>query len=382
MKIVIAPDSFKGSVSAMEAALYMERGVKRALPDARTVRVPVADGGEGTLDALIAATGGRKAEVTVTGPLGDPVKAEYGVLGDGNTAVIEMASASGLCLIEDDRKNPMAATTYGTGELIRKALDDGCRSFILAIGGSATNDGGIGMLQALGMRLLDASGMPVGFGGQELGRIAAIDDSQWDRRIAESAFVIASDVQNPLVGPSGASYVFGPQKGATPDMIGILDHAMSRFADVVQAKTGLRLHDRPGAGAAGGLGGAFQAFFPAQMRRGIDIVIEHTKLREHLQEADLVFTGEGRVDFQTASGKTPMGVAQEAKKLGIPAIVIAGSIGPGIESLYEFGILSVHSIVNAPMTLQEAMEKTPELLSQRAEQIVRTFLYTNQQSEF
>ncbi len=366
----------------MEAALYMERGVKRALPDARTVRVPVADGGEGTLDALIAATGGRKAEVTVTGPLGDPVKAEYGVLGDGNTAVIEMASASGLCLIEDDRKNPMAATTYGTGELIRKALDDGCRSFILAIGGSATNDGGIGMLQALGMRLLDASGMPVGFGGQELGRIAAIDDSQWDRRIAESAFVIASDVQNPLVGPSGASYVFGPQKGATPDMIGILDHAMSRFADVVQAKTGLRLHDRPGAGAAGGLGGAFQAFFPAQMRRGIDIVIEHTKLREHLQEADLVFTGEGRVDFQTASGKTPMGVAQEAKKLGIPAIVIAGSIGPGIESLYEFGILSVHSIVNAPMTLQEAMEKTPELLSQRAEQIVRTFLYTNQQSEF
>ncbi|MCZ8511745.1 glycerate kinase [Paenibacillus filicis] len=372
MKIVIAPDSFKGSISAVEAAHAIEKGIKQYLPDAQTVLLPVADGGEGTLESMVAATKGKKIECTVTGPLSNPVKASYGLLGDGKTCVIEMASASGLCLVPKDQLNPLVTTTYGTGELIKKALDDGCRQFILAIGGSATNDGGIGMLQALGMQLLDSLGEVVGYGGKELCKISTIDDTGWDQRIAESTFIIASDVQNPLVGTHGASHVFGPQKGATPEMVELLDKNMNHWADLVEAKKGIRLHDLPGAGAAGGIGGAFQAFFPAIMKRGIDIVIECTGLREALLGADVVFTGEGQIDFQTASGKTPMGVAQEAQKLNIPTIVLAGSIGNGIDILYQYGIQSIHSIVSGPMTLQEAMEKAPELLAQKAEQVMRT----------
>lgn len=372
MKIVIAPDSFKGSISAVEAAHAIEKGIKQYLPDAQTVLLPVADGGEGTLESMVAATKGKKIECTVTGPLRKPVKASYGLLGDGKTCVIEMASASGLCLVPKDQLNPLVTTTYGTGELIKKALDDGCRQFILAIGGSATNDGGIGMLQALGMQLLDSLGEVVGYGGKELCKISTIDDTGWDQRIAESTFIIASDVQNPLVGTHGASHVFGPQKGATPEMVELLDKNMNHWADLVEAKKGIRLHDLPGAGAAGGIGGAFQAFFPAIMKRGIDIVIECTGLREALLGADVVFTGEGQIDFQTASGKTPMGVAQEAQKLNIPTIVLAGSIGNGIDILYQYGIQSIHSIVSGPMTLQEAMEKAPELLAQKAEQVMRT----------
>jgi glycerate kinase len=223
------------------------------------------------------------------------------------------------------------------------------------------------------MRLLDSSGKQVGFGGVSLDQIVRIDDQEFDSRIAESSFLIASDVQNPLVGPSGASYVFGPQKGATPEMVEILDQKLTYFADLVQEKTGIRLHDKPGAGAAGGIGGAFQAFFPSTMRRGIDIVIEHTKLESALMGADLVITGEGQIDFQTASGKTPMGVAQEAQKQGIPTIVLAGSIGEGIDILYQYGIHSVHSIVNAPMPLEEAMQNGSFLLQQKSEQVVRTY---------
>lgn len=377
VKIVIAPDSFKGSISAVEAARAIEKGIQNYLPHAETVLVPVADGGEGTMDSLVAATCGKKVGVTVKGPLGTPVDAEYGVLGDGNTCVIEMASASGLGLVPEDRRNPMVTTTYGTGQLIKQALDDGHRSFILAIGGTATNDGGIGMLQALGMRLLDSSGEEVGFGGKELDRIAVIDDSRWDERIAGSTFLIAADVRNPLLGPDGAAHVFGPQKGATPEMIDILDRKMGHWADLVQNATGIRLHDMPGAGAAGGTSGTFQAFFPGTMRRGIDIVIEYTRLREHLVGAGAVFTGEGRIDFQTASGKTPMGVAQEAQKLGIPVFVLAGSIGRGSETLHQYGIQSIHSIINAPMSLQEAIERAPELLAQTAEQVLRTFKCIN-----
>jgi len=374
VKIVIAPDSFKGSLSALEAALAIERGVCKAVPQAKTAVVPVADGGEGTTDSLVAATNGRTVEATVTGPLREPVRASFGLLGDGETCVVEMASASGLTLIEPARRNPMLTTTYGTGELIKRALDLGCRRFILAIGGSATNDGGIGMLQALGMRLLDAEGKDVGFGGAELGRVVDIDDAGFDPRIAASEFLIASDVQNPLIGPHGAAHVFGPQKGATEEMVLLLDDYLRTFADAVERKTGVRLHDKPGAGAAGGIGGAFQAFFPSRTERGIDIVIEYTGLKEKLRGADLVLTGEGQVDFQTASGKTPMGVAQEARKLGIPAIVLAGSVGKGIDALYPVGIASVHSIVNAPMTLEEAMARGAELLELAAEQVVRAFV--------
>lgn len=372
MKVVIAPDSFKGSVTAMEAARAIERGIKKFLPQALTRTVPVADGGEGTMDSLVSATGGKKVKVEVKDPLARPTEAEYGLLGDGKTCVIEMASASGLYLISPEERNPLKTTTYGTGELIKKALDAGCRHFILAIGGSATNDGGIGMLQALGMKLLDEAGEEVGFGGEQLDRIVTIDDRNFDERISQSSFLIASDVQNPLIGPNGATYVFGPQKGATPEMVEVLDKKMARWADVVESKTGIRLHDRPGAGAAGGLGGAFQAFFRAEMRRGIDIVIEYTRLKETMADADLVFTGEGQIDFQTASGKTPMGVAQVAQQLGIPTIVLTGSIGKGIDELYRYGITSIHSIVNGPMTLDEAMKRAAELLEQKAEQIMRT----------
>ena len=374
MKIVIAPDSFKGSLSAFEVAKAIEKGVKKVREDIETVLVPVADGGEGTLDSLVAATNGRKVQVDVKGPLLETVQAEYGLLGDGETCVIEMANASGLYLIEQSQLNPFITTTYGTGELIKKALDNGCRKFILGIGGSATNDGGAGMLQALGMKLLDSEGQSIRFGGGALRDIVQIDVSEFDARIAESEFLIASDVQNPLIGINGASFVFGPQKGATPEMVDQLDQNLQHYANLVEEVTGVRLHEMAGAGAAGGIGGAFQAFFPSKMSRGIDIVVEYTGLKEKLIGADCVFTGEGQIDFQTASGKTPMGVAQEAKKCGIPVFVLAGSIGRGIDVLYEHGITSVHSIVNGPMALEEAMERGEELLLQAAERVVRTYL--------
>lgn len=374
MKIVIAPDSFKGSLSALEVAQAIERGVKRVKKEANAILVPVADGGEGTMDSLVASTNGRKVQVTVTGPISKPVQAEYGILGDGATCVIEMASASGLCLVDRSELNPMVATTYGTGELIKQALDDGCRKFILAVGGSATNDGGAGMLQALGMKLLDKKGQSIGFGGGSLCNLAYIDAEEFDSRIKESEFLIASDVQNPLIGLSGASHVFGPQKGATPEMVQILDANLNHWADLVEKHTGVRLHNLPGAGAAGGIGGAFQSFFPSETNRGIDLVMEYTKLGEKMAGAVCVFTGEGQVDFQTASGKTPMGVAQEAQKRGLPVFVLTGSIGKGIDVLYEYGITSVHSIVNGPMSLEEAMDHAASLLEQRAEQVIRTFL--------
>jgi len=374
LKIVIAPDSFKGSLSAFEVAKAIEKGVKKVREDIETILVPVADGGEGTLDSLVAATNGRKVQVDVKGPLLETVQAEYGLLGDGETCVIEMANASGLYLIEQSQLNPFITTTYGTGELIKKALDNGCRKFILGIGGSATNDGGAGMLQALGMKLLDSEGQSIRFGGGALRDIVQIDVSEFDARIAESEFLIASDVQNPLIGINGASFVFGPQKGATPEMVDQLDQNLQHYANLVEEVTGVRLHEMAGAGAAGGIGGAFQAFFPSKMSRGIDIVVEYTGLKEKLIGADCVFTGEGQIDFQTASGKTPMGVAQEAKKCGIPVFVLAGSIGRGIDVLYEHGITSVHSIVNGPMALEEAMERGEELLLQAAERVVRTYL--------
>ncbi|MGE8079935.1 glycerate kinase [Peribacillus loiseleuriae] len=375
MKIVIAPDSFKGSLSAVEAAISIEKGVKKAFPNIETVILPIADGGEGTMETLIVATGGSKKRVPVTGPLGKIVEAEYGILGNGETCVIEMASASGIAHVTSDKLNPRLATTYGTGELIKQALDDGYKSFILAIGGSATNDGGAGMLQALGVKLLDEEGKEISFGGAELARINSIDTSGFDKRIKDGKFLIASDVQNPLIGPDGASKVFGPQKGATIDDVKILDRCLAHFANEVEKVTGIHLHNRPGAGAAGGLGGAFQAFFPAETRRGIDIVIEYTKLQQALIGADLVITGEGQVDFQTASGKTPMGVAQAAKSHGVPTIILAGSIGPGIESLYQFGVVSVNSIINQPMMISEALERASELLEHCSEQVIRSFFY-------
>jgi glycerate kinase len=372
VKIVIAPDSFKGSISAAEAATAIERGIKHCFPQAETIKIPIADGGEGTMDSLVMATGGRKVEVRVTGPLGQYVDAAYGLLQSGNVAVIEMAQASGLTLITSDERSPLTATTYGTGELIKKALDDGCRSFILALGGSATNDGGAGMLQALGMHLLDDAGNEVAWGGGQLKHIQTIDARNWDARIAESQFLIASDVQNPLLGPNGATYIYGPQKGVTPEMLELLEENMTAWANLIQQTNGAKVHELAGAGAAGGLCGAFLAFFPTTIKRGIDVVIQYTGIHTHLDGADLVITGEGQIDAQTASGKTPMGIAQEAQKYNVPTIALAGSVGQGIDILYEHGIMAVFSIMNGPMTLQQAMDNAAALIESTTEQVMRS----------
>lgn len=381
MRIIAAPDSFKGSLTAVDAAEAMKQGVLAAFPEAEVVLIPSADGGEGTLDTLVSLGKGTKKQVTVTGPLGESVLAEYGVLTESGVCVIEMASASGIELIAEEQLNPLKATTYGTGELIRQALDDGYTSFILAIGGSATNDGGAGMLQALGMKLLDERGESIGFGGGSLGKLHQIDCSAFDPRIAASSFVIASDVENPFIGVNGASYVFGPQKGATPEMVLELDRQLAHFADKVAEKTGIKLHDRPGAGAAGGIGGAFQAFFPSRMERGIDIVLQHQRFSEHVENADLVLTGEGRVDAQTVSGKTAMGIAQAAGEKGVPVIVLAGSVGDGAEALYDYGVVSLHSIMKRPMTMKEAIEEAADLLRWATEQAVRAYFHSKKRYE-
>lgn len=375
MKIIIAPDSYKGSLTAVQAAKAIDEGIKRAFPHANTSLVPVADGGEGTIETLVSATNGKLKSIKVLAPLGNEVIASYGILGDGKTCVIEMASASGLDLVPQDKLSPLQTTTYGTGQLIKQALDDGYKTFILAIGGSATNDGGTGMLQALGLKILDYKGNQIGFGGGELNKVDQIILDDFDSRIYNCNFIIASDVQNPLIGPNGASYVFGPQKGATPETVDILDENLTHWANEVARVTNKYLHDRPGAGAAGGIGGAFQAFFPAKMRRGIDVVLEYSNLDSYLTDADLIITGEGQVDYQTASGKTPLGVAQASQKYNVPCIIIAGSVGKGVDVLYEYGVVSIHSMINQPMTLEKAMENASELLELATEQVVRAFFH-------
>ncbi|MEK3979196.1 glycerate kinase [Psychrobacillus sp. FSL K6-2836] len=375
MRIIIAPDSFKGSLSAVEAASSIDRGIKKVFSDAETILLPVGDGGEGTMETLVAATGGEIRKVLVIGPLGNQIEAAYGVLGDGETCVIEMASASGLQLVPEGELCPLEATTYGTGELILQALNDGFTTFIIGLGGSATNDGGSGMLQALGMHLLDEQGNEISWGGGELSKVNRIDINSFDKRISKSRFIIASDVQNPLVGLQGASHVFGPQKGASVEEVNFLDSNMLVWADEIAKTTGIELHNQPGAGAAGGIGGAFQAFFPIEMKRGVDVVLEYTKLEDELENADLVITGEGKVDSQTIFGKTALGVAQLAKSNNVPTIIIAGSIGEDIEALYDHGVVSINSIINRPMTLKEAVDNAEGLLTSCAEQVVRSYFY-------
>lgn len=375
MKIVIAPDSFKGSLTAKEAGDAIRRGMKKVVPKANIVVVPMADGGEGTLQCLIDATGGRLLHTVVKNPIGIEIPASYGILGDGHTCVIEMATASGLYLIDEDQRNPLYTTTYGFGQLIRAGLDQGCRRFILGLGGSATNDGGAGMLQALGFRLLDAHGQQIGYGGGAVGNIAAIDTSEADPRLAESTYIAACDVTNPFVGPNGASFVFGPQKGATPEMVRQLDDNLRHFADVIHATQGISIHELPGAGAAGGVAGAILALLNGALSSGFDIVKEVAKLEHWVQDADLVFTGEGQVDYQTAQGKTPCGVARVAKAYGVPVVVLAGSVGHGMETLYQQGVTAVLSIVNQPMPLSLAMEQAADLLEMTAEQVMRIFLH-------
>ena len=371
MKIVIAPDSFKGSLIALEVANAIKEGIKRVMPEAEIDEVPMADGGEGTVQALVDATGGQIIVEEVCDPLGNQIEADFGILGDGETAVIEMAAASGLPLVPEGKRNPMLTTTYGTGELIHAALERGCGKLIVGIGGSATVDGGAGMAQALGARFLDRNGREIPRSGGGLEHLERIDVSELDYRIAETTTVVACDVDNPLVGPRGGPEVYGPQKGATPEMVRKLDKYLDRYADIIKRDLGVDVKETPGAGAAGGLGAGLMAFLNAQLRSGIDIVIEAAGLEQHLKDADLVITGEGMIDGQTIYGKTPIGIARLAKKFGLPVVAIGGGISDDAYVVYENDIDALMSIVSYPMSLEMAMERAYELLVDAAERTMR-----------
>ncbi|HEX8910681.1 MAG TPA: glycerate kinase [Anaeromyxobacteraceae bacterium] len=371
MRVVIAPDSFKGSLSALAAAQAMERGVRAVFPDAEVRQVPIADGGEGTVEALVTATRGRLEERTVRGPLGEPVRARWGVLGDGETAVIEMAAASGLPLVPKGRRDPRVTSTAGTGELVRAALDAGLAKLVIGIGGSATNDGGTGLARALGVRFLDAAGADLPEGGAALARLARIDLAGLDPRLATAQLLVACDVDNPLTGPRGASAVYGPQKGATPEVVKELDAALAHYARVAQDATGRDVALRPGAGAAGGLGAGLLFFTPAELRPGVEIVLETTGFGELVRGADLVLTGEGRTDFQTAMGKAPVGVAQAAKRHGVPVVCLSGGLGDGADDVLDRGIDALAATVPQPMPLEEAMARGAELVEAAAARACR-----------
>ena len=344
-KYVVAPDSFKESMTAKEVCDAMEKGIKKADSAAEVIKVPMADGGEGTVDSLVDATNGQRVIVEVTGPLGNKISAYYGILGNGTTAVIEMAKASGLEIVEKKKRNPMITTTFGTGELIRDALDHNVKEIIIGLGGSSTNDGGSGMAQALGAKLLDQNNNQISFGGGNLDKLDKIDISDLDSRLQDVKIILASDVTNPLIGKDGASRVFGPQKGATPEMVEKLENNLQHYAKIIKRDLNKDVASVSGAGAAGGLGAGLMAFTTCKMRQGVDIAIEVTKLEEKVKSADYVFTGEGGTDFQTKFGKTPYGVAKLGKKYHKPVISLAGYLGEGIDSLYSEGFTAIFGII-------------------------------------
>ena len=373
MKILLAPDSFKECLSAAEAAAAMARGVRRVLPTAELVELPLGDGGEGTAAALCRATAGRWQTCRVRGPLGTPVEARLALLGDGHTAVVEMAEAAGLHLVPAGARDPARASTYGVGELIRAALDAGCTRLILALGGSATNDGGAGMAQALGARLLDRDGGELPPGGAALRHLHRIDLAGLDPRLGTLRVDAACDVVNPLTGPTGAAAVFGPQKGATPPQVAALDAALTHYAAVVARDVGLDMEREAGAGAAGGLGGGAMAFLGARLVRGVELVLDAVGFDYHLAGADLVLTGEGRIDGQTAYGKLPSGVAQAARAHGVPVVALAGQVGEGSEQLRDCGIDAVFALAPGPVTLQHALADAARDLERVAAQVAAVF---------
>ncbi len=371
MKIVVAPDSYKGSLTAKEVADCIENGIKKVDRNIEIVKVPMADGGEGTVQSLVDATAGEIINLRVKDPLMREIDSFYGILGDGKTAIIEMAAASGLPLLNKKERNPMKTTTYGTGQLIKDALDKGCRHIIIGLGGSATNDGGCGMVMALGGKFIDTKGECIQWGAENLDKIEKIDLSSMDTRIKECNVVAACDVRNPLVGPEGASYVFAKQKGADEKMTEELDEKLKHYGRLIEKEIGVEVLNYPGAGAAGGLGAGLLTFLDAEIVRGIDTVSEITKIEEYIKNSDLVITGEGMIDFQTAYGKTPFGVANIAKKYNVPVIAIAGGIGERAEELYDKGFNSIFSIVEKPMVLEEAICNADILLEKTAERIIR-----------
>lgn len=376
MKVILAPDSFKESLSAVEVVRAMACGVTAACGDATPVVValPIADGGEGTVECLVAATDGRLVTTLVMGPLGREVAAQWGMLGDGQTAVIEMAAASGLPLVPPAERNPLRTTTFGTGQLIAAALDAGARRIIVGIGGSATVDGGVGMARALGARFLDAESKDVGHGGGELPRIEHITLGGLDARLSETEILVASDVQNPLTGPEGAARVFGPQKGATPDQVEQLDAGLHHLAERLRNDLGRDVEPTPGAGAAGGLGAALMAVLDAELRPGIDLVLDAVDFARHLKGADLVVTGEGRLDGQSLHGKATVGVSHRARDAGVPCVAVAGSLGRGIEALASEGIVATAALVRDGVTVEEAMADAARLIEERTGELVRRFL--------
>ena len=356
-KIIIASDSYKGCLSSLDVARAAEAGIRKVLPDCEVVGIPVADGGEGTTEALVAAMNGRFVSCDVHDPLMNLIQVEYGILGDGLTAVIEMASASGLTLVPPEKRNPMLTTTYGTGELIKDAIQRGCRRFLIGIGGSATNDAGTGMLQALGFRFLDGDGNELGKGGQILEQIARIDTENAMTELQETVITVACDVNNPFSGENGAAFVYARQKGADDAMIRQLDKGLKQFAAVISATMGKEIDTVPGAGAAGGLGGGFLAFLPATLKPGIKMVLEALDFDSRIQNADLIITGEGKLDRQTGMGKTPAGILEAGKRNQIPVIAIGGAVEE-TEALLQQGFLAVLSIQPGPVTLEQAMDQS------------------------
>ncbi|WP_122588078.1 glycerate kinase [Pseudomonas viridiflava] len=373
MKIVIAPDSFKDSLSAQAVADAIASGLAEVWPDAELVKCPMADGGEGTVEAVLDACEGQWMSAQVSGPLGDSVAAQWGWLAQSRTAIIEMAMASGLQLLTLKQRDACLTSTEGTGQLISAALDAGAQRVILAIGGSATNDGGSGMLSALGARFLDRNDQPLPRGGRALTDLARIDLSDLDPRLANVRVEIAADVDNPLCGPTGASHIFGPQKGASPDQVLALDAALAHFADHSALTLGRDLRDSPGSGAAGGMGFAAKAYLNASFRAGIEVVADLTGLEQALVGADLVITGEGRFDAQTLRGKTPLGVARVAQRQRVPVIVLAGTLGEGYEQLYQHGISAAFALTSGPMDLEHACREAPRLLQERARDVARVW---------
>ena len=371
-KVVIAPDSFKESLTALEVAEAVETGFKKVFPNWEYVKVPMADGGEGTVQSLVDATDGFIKEVEVLDPLGRKIEASYGISGDGKQAIIEMATASGLELLKQSERDAMQATSWGLGDLICSALDEGVERILIGIGGSATNDAGAGMIQRLGGKLLDAEGKQIPYGGVALSKLQTIDLLELDARLSDIEIEVACDVNNPLTGPGGASYIYGPQKGADEEQIKELDQNLKHFAEIIRKDLDIDIEKEPGAGAAGGVGGALLAFLGAELRSGGELITEWIALEDIIKNADLVITGEGGINHQTVYGKTPVIVSKLAKKYQIPVIALVGSISEGYEKVYEHGIDAVFSVLSEVTDLEEALKTAPQNVERTAENIART----------
>lgn len=373
MKVIIAPDSFKESIDALGVANAIEKGFRKVFPDVDIVKIPMADGGEGTVQSIISVTNGKIMRKNVTGPLGETVEAYFGILGDRQTAIIEMAAASGLHLVPKEKRNPLWMTTKGTGELILAAVEAGATKIIIGLGGSATNDGGMGMAKALGIKFLDDDGKEIGDGGGNLSKLAKIDVSNMDPRLQNLKFLVACDVESPLIGENGASRIFGPQKGASPSMIQQLDENLAHYAEIIKRDIGKDVAHLPGSGAAGGLGAGLIAFLNAELKSGVELVLEATNFKEQLKDAELVITGEGKIDSQTIYGKTPIGVAKLAKESGVPVIAIAGNLSHDFEVVYDYGIDALFSIVPGVTTIEEALSKAAMNIENTATNIARLY---------